>query len=179
MSFSLGKFVHESPARPARLVIAATFVLLPLLVWAAQQPFAITISTAHNAFKSGDTISVGVSLKNMSNREIPLSGTCAPKGDTEGYEIEVKDDWEKVPAETNFLRLLRGEPVPASYQPELTWSGPICGAVPPKGFSNTAIIVSMFYDLTKPGNYKIRLRRFDRATKTLVESNTVTVTVTQ
>jgi hypothetical protein len=40
------------------------------------------------------------------------------------------------------------------------------------------ISVSDLYDLSKPGQYTIQVRRWDDETKTWVKSNTLTVTVT-
>ena len=47
------------------------------------------------------------------------------------------------------------------------------------GEERTQVVsVSDLYDLSKPGQYTIQVRRWDDDTKTWVKSNTITVTVT-
>ncbi|HEV2489970.1 MAG TPA: hypothetical protein VGT03_09200 [Candidatus Acidoferrales bacterium] len=142
------------------------------------QPFTISISTVHDTFKSGAEIMVGISLKNPSDKSIPVIGACAPKADVDSFRIEVKDAEGKVAPETDVLRWLRGGPVPEPKELIGGTSGPACGAVPPKGFINTGFVLNRFYDLIKPGKYTIQVQCEDPGSKVLVKSNTITVTVT-
>ncbi|MHB8410922.1 MAG: hypothetical protein ACYDDI_03130 [Candidatus Acidiferrales bacterium] len=166
----------------ARPVFCAAAVLVLAVGYASRasnppQPFSITISTVHDTFKSRDEISVQISLTNTSNKDIFLTGVCAPKADVDGFRIEVQDAQGRAAPETNALRSLRGEPVPRSEYPLANWSGPSCGIVPPKGFSNSGFILNRFYDLSKPGKYKIQVQRTDPRSKVTVKSNTITVTI--
>lgn len=159
----------------------AAFVILlwfPAFASGAQQPYAISIRTVHDTFKSGAEIMVGVNLTNTSDKDILVIGACAPKADVDSLRIEVTDSKSKVAPETNFLRWLRGEPIPRPEYTIWNWSGPSCGAVPPKRFIDTAFILNRFYDLSNPGKYKIQVQRTDLTSKITVKSNIIEVTVT-
>lgn len=120
-----------------------------------------------------------VNLTNTSDKDVFLSGVCAPKADVDGFRIEVADAQGKVAPETSVLRWLRGESVPKPEEPVTAGtSGPRCGIVPPKQFSNGGFVLNRFYDLTKPGRYTIQVQRTDPTSKVTVKSNTITVTVT-
>lgn len=157
--------------------IAAT-----ILVWfhtsalGAPQPFVISIRTVHGTFKPGAEIMVGVSLVNMSDKDV-LIGTCAPKADVDGLRIDVADAQGKTAPETEILRWLRGEPVTKPTELMVTTTPP-CGAVPPKRFINDGFILNRFYDLSNPGKYTIQVQRMDPDSKVLVKSNIITVTIT-
>lgn len=142
------------------------------------QPFTISISTVQDTFKSGAEIMVGISLRNPSDKWIPVIGACAPKADVDSFRIEMEDAQGKVAPETNVLRALRGAAVPTPEDLVAGWSGPSCGAVPPKGFINTGFVLNRFYDLTKPGKYTIHVQRAEPDSKVFVKSNTITVTIT-
>jgi hypothetical protein len=158
--------------------VLAVVILLgfSVLALAARQPFAIVIRTVHDRFKLGDQIEVLIHLTNTSDKDVFLTGACAPKADLNGFRVDVKDAQGKVAPETNVLRWLRGEPVSRPEEPS-TWSGPSCGTVPPKQFSNSAFILNRFYDLSQPGKYTIQVQRIDPTSKMTVKSNTITVTI--
>lgn len=168
---------------PSRKVGRCTGVVLAILLAlssrasAGKKAFVIAISTLHDTFKSGAEIDVGINLTNTSNKPVLLTGVCAPKGDFDGFTVEVTDIHNSVPPETHLLRLDRGEDT-ARPDDILTTSGPGCGSVPPNGFSNSGFVVSRLYDITKPGKYKIQVQRKDTYSGTIVESNIITITVT-
>ena len=56
-------------------------------------------------------------------------------------------------------------------------AGTLVSLKPSQDWRNT-LRVSDLYDLSKPGQYTIQVRRWDDETKTWVKSNTITVTVT-
>lgn len=118
-----------------------------------------------------------VSFRNNSDEDALLYGACAPKADVESFRIEVGDAGGKVAPETNLFRWLRGEPVPEPIEPTAGTSGPRCGAVPPKQTSSTGFVLSQFYNLSKPGKYKIRVQWTEPKSKVVIRSNTITITV--
>jgi len=119
---------------------------------------------------------VAVNLTNMSDKNV-LIGTCAPKADVDGFRIEVENAQGKTAPETKILRWIRGEPVPKPTE-LMSTSAPHCGAVPPKRFINGGFVLNRFYDLSKPGQYKIQVQRTDPASKVTVKSNPIIVSVT-
>jgi len=142
-----------------------------------QKPFEIHISALHDTFKSGAKIDIAVNLTNTSDKPVLLRGACAPKGDFDGFTVEVKDIQNNVSPETHLLRVERGEET-ARPDDIWTWSGPICGTVPPHEFSNGGFVVNRLYDMVKPGKYTIQVQRKDTYSKMIVKSNMITVTVT-
>lgn len=162
--------------------MAAAAVILsafPNQAFAAQHSFVISIRTLHDSFKSGAEIRVGVTLTNTSDKDIFLPGPCVPRADVDGFTIKVEDAQGKVPHETDLLRWRRGEPAP---EPKVFTTDPNssgCVVLRPKQSSDRVFVLSSFYDLTKPGKYKIRVQRIDPTSKVTVQSNTITVTVTQ
>jgi len=158
---------------------AALFaVLLGRLTLASdpQRPFTMTISSAQNVFKSGSEISLKIILTSTSEHDILLGrridGT-APMVAAVPVEVHVDGEKGNAPPETKYLRMLRGEDLGEDY----VFSG-IGGSLPPGKKSEERVIVNKFYDLSKPGKYKIQLQWTDRTNKTVVKSNTITVTVT-
>jgi hypothetical protein len=97
-------------------------------------------------------------------------------GEVGGYGIDVVGkDGEDSP-ETRYQRTLRGE---SSAGPEdlLVWSGIVVKLSPGKSDKN-AMIVNKFYNLSRPGKYKIQVQRTDPTSKAVVKSNIITVTAT-
>ena len=172
----------QALSRPVRCsAVAALFAVILSMAATpsfAAHPLSIHIKTSHTSFKAGDQIKVSINFRNISDKPVAFSGACAPKGDVDGFRIEVTDGQGNSAPETNVLRWLRGEP--GSKPPELTsgTSGPACGAVPPGGFENSGFVANRFYNLSKPGKYTIQVERTDSATNLAVRSNTITVTVT-
>lgn len=142
-----------------------------------QKPFVISISTLHDSFKSGAEIDIAVNLTNTSDKPVLLMGVCAPKGDFDGFTVEVKDIQNNIAPGRHLLRVERGEET-ARPDDIWTWSGPICGTVPPHKFSNGGFVVNRLYDMVKPGKYTIQVQRKDTYSKMIVKSNMITITVT-
>jgi hypothetical protein len=86
----------------------------------------------------------------------------------------VRDDKGNSPPETKYQRVLRGEePLTEPWVASVA----TISVDPGKTFSD-AMIANKFYDLSKPGKYKIQVQRTDPASKVVVKSNVITVTVT-
>lgn len=157
---------------------AAILLTLSLPMLAGHDPFTIRIRTSHDSFKSGAEVAVAINLTNTSDKEIFFTGTCAPKADVNGFKVEVDDSHGNIAPETNLLRSLRGEPVPKPKELASGTSGPGCGVVPPGHFVNSGFVLNRFYDLTQSGQYKLQVERLDSASKVVVKSNTITLTIT-
>ena len=141
-----------------------------------QQPFAITISTAQDVFKSGSEIRLQIILTNTSDHNILLGraidGT-APIVAGVLADVHVYGEKGNSPTETKYQRVLRGEEPPDDYL-----TNGVGTSLPPGKKSKEAVIVNKFYDLSKLGKYKIQLQWTDPTSKTVVKSNRITVAVT-
>jgi hypothetical protein len=140
-----------------------------------KQPFTVKISSVQDVFKSGSEIRLQIAITNITDSDIAISraidDTSAEVG---GWTIEVWDDTDKAPPETQYQRLLRGEGLPDE---PLEWSV-IMGSLSPGETFKDAMIVTKFYDLSKPGKYSIQVQRIDPTSKVAVKSDKITVTVT-
>ncbi len=96
------------------------------------------------------------------------------------FRVDVQDTQGNPAAETPLgeSKKLRDQspPVPAAMASARAAGTLIC-LKPGEDWRNT-IRVDDLYDLSKPGQYTIQVRRWDDETKTWVRSNTITVTVT-
>lgn len=144
-----------------------------------QQPFTIAISTAQNVFKSGSEIALQLVLTNTSRDSIQIGqaidGT-SPIVAGRLVEVYVHDEKSDPAPETKYQRALRGEGPPS----DLPVTSGIGSSLSPGKNSGKGlvIILNKFYDLREPGKYKIELQWADPTSKTIVKSNTTTVTVT-
>jgi len=146
----------------------------PIHALAPRRPFTIVIGTGQSVFKAGSEIRLHITLTNTSAHDIVIwRANGDAQGEVAGYRVEVRDENGNGPPETKYQRVLRGED-----EDSLVWS-PIGMDLSPGKSSKDAMIVNKFYDLSKPGKYKIQVHWTDRTSKTVVKSNTITVTVTQ
>lgn len=143
------------------------------------QPFTMTIGTAESVFKSGSEIALQLVLTNTSRDSIQIGqaidGT-SPIVAGRLVEVYVHDEKGDPAPETKYQRALRGEGPPS----DLPVTSGIGSSLSPGKNSGKGlvIILNKFYDLRKSGKYKIELQWADPTSKTVVKSNTTTVTVT-
>jgi hypothetical protein len=152
---------------PVLLLIAAGAVHSAA---ARPQPFSITIRPEPAKAKAGSQIVVEIEMKNLSDHNVDCS-----KSFVNAVDIAFRYD----------IRNARGKPLPKRTRkhPELGEVGsgyPPCTLKPGETTTSSAVI-SMLYDLTKPGRYTIQVSRplTDEHTEPgRVYSNKITVTVT-
>jgi hypothetical protein len=122
-----------------------------------------------------------VDTKNTSAHRITLA-TQKPDQEQVGpvYKIDVLDSAGASAPEKDAGRLakIRDQSPPFAGQEAAQRHGEEALSLKPGEEWWDAISVSQFYDLSKPGQYTIQLRRWDDETKTWVKSNTITLTVT-
>ena len=148
----------------------------------SEPPFSLTISSPPgDSVRLGLPIGLNVVTTNTSNHNINL---WAEKAELEQagatYNIVVHDATGAVPPLTEFGHKANSrKDVPRDTNPDVMSSGNGTGLVLKPGESwRDAISVNDLFILQKPGDYSIQVERFDPASKTMVKSNTVTVTVT-
>jgi len=146
-------------------------------------PFALDLSADETTVKKTVPVDVLVVTKDVSAHKITirrqaLSHDSAMLGSS--FRVDVQDVEGNTPLDaalgqsTNHL----GEAPPeAASMAAARAAGTLVSLKPGQDWRNT-IRVSDLYDLSKPGQYTIQVRRWDDETKTWVKSNKITVTVT-
>jgi len=156
---------------------------IPYVAPVQQPPISVTIQTVGGAsvFPSGK-VAVDVITKNITNH-YTNQRTAQDKRDLQRfYRVDVQDSQGGTPPETDFGSSVgnRGD-VPPHYLGQHVIPGreDLRGASYKPGEERTEVIgVNELYDLSKPSQYTIQVRRWDDETKTWVKSNIVTVKVT-
>jgi hypothetical protein len=158
--------------------------------------FSLTIGTPKSALPVGSEVRLDVTVTNISDHDVALTWSSPPELI---YAFDIRDSKGRSPAETERLRWVRGKvaKTASGKTVELDSSGkasgrdkvgePVFGVPgvaiqgsvykPGQGHSES-IILNRTYDLSQPGNYTIQLSKKDSATKTVVKSNAITVTIT-
>jgi|ERR1035437_1914868 hypothetical protein len=149
----------------------------------SSEPLSLEIKATNDIIKSGGLVDVLVSTNNVSARRIVLRRQEQAQ-DTgmlgSVFRVDVLDSLSSPPPETEFGQSKSNRadtpPDPASMVAARA-AGTLVSLKPGQDWRNT-IRVSELYDLSKPGQYTIQVRRWDDETKTWVKSNPLTVTVT-
>jgi hypothetical protein len=149
----------------------------------ASAPFSLDVSVDDTAIKPGLPVDVLVVTKNVSTHSIVLRRQEHPQ-DTgmlgSAFRVDAWDSQGNPPPDTQLGQSTgnRAEtpPDPISMASARA-AGTLVSLKPGEDWRNT-LRVSDLYDLSKPGQYTIQVRRWDYETRTWVKSNTVMVTVT-
>jgi hypothetical protein len=135
-------------------------------------PLSINISTPTNIVKAGSEIRLDIVLKNTSRHDVRV---VRSKGDAElDYEIDIRDQKGKPTMETPYGRKIHGKDSDATAKTG-SW---ISGTLKPDQEFEQCIVLNKVYDLS-PGTYVIQLQRRDLASKGVVKSNKIVLTVTE
>jgi hypothetical protein len=158
----------EMKTLPKRVLI-----LIMLAVYAASStqgstpPFTLTLEADENPVKPGSEVKIEITLRNSSNRAIPMSYGLSELD----YTFEVRDSQNRIPLETEFARKSKGRPHVSSDQTFYLQPG--------EGLPKAPLVVSKFYELSRPGNYTIQVTR--AVPKELgggvIKSNLITITI--
>jgi hypothetical protein len=147
----------------------------------ASAPFSLDIGRSYTV-RAGLGADVLVVTKNVSAHSIVLRRQ-AHERDTgmlgSLFRVDVQDSQGNPPPDAELGQsanhLAEAPPDPASMALARA-AGTVVSLRPGQDWRNT-IRVSDLYDLSKPGQYTIQVRRWDDETKTWVRSNTITATV--
>ncbi len=128
----------------------------------------LTIRARSSSVKAGSPVWIDAELENVSDHTISIYKAISEDMDQGGwvYEVQVGNENGVSPNKTAYARSIgaggSGGYVPLEAGKRITES----------------INVSKLYDLTRPGKYRIHLRRFDKEAKIFIISNSVIITVT-
>jgi len=132
-------------------------------------PFTLTLEAEENPVKAGAEIKIGITLRNSSSRAMYMSLGLSELD----YTFDVRNDQNGIPAETDLARKSKARPYLSSDQ--------VFYIQPGESLPKSSLVVSKFYDLSRPGKYTIQVSR--AVPKELgggtIKSNTITITVVQ
>lgn len=134
----------------------------------SKAPISLTITTLTASAKSGTAVLVNAALKNESDHVYRLYTVASDDMDQGGwvYKVDVRDDKGRTPPETQYAGTAIAPFSSAGWLP-----------LGPGKTRIDRINVSRLCDLSQPGKYTIRLRRFDGRSQSFVRSNEITVEV--
>lgn len=138
--------------------------------------FTMRITLMQDAVKPGAEVQVVVDLTNTSGATIYFWHARSGRA---SYNVRALDRTGKEAPLTVIERVFRGEAVEQEKGKPMRirrGSG-YTMTIAPGETAKESIIIQDQVNLSKPGEYTIQLNRMDRATKILVKSNTVTLTV--
>jgi hypothetical protein len=132
-------------------------------------PFTLTLEAVENPVQTGSDVKVDITLRNSSNRAMHISYGLSELD----YVFEVRDSQNRIPPETEFARKSKGRPYFSNDQ--------FFYLQPGESLPKAPLVVSKFYDLSRPGNYKIQVSR--TVPKELgsgtIKSNVITLTIAE
>jgi hypothetical protein len=136
----------------------------------AHAPFSITISTESAEVKAGSGVHLKIQMTNTSDHDVNCSGSPS-NGLDRAYRYDVRDEDGKPAAKIARKHPEIGESF--SFWP--------CSIKPGQTASAAGGLITVLYDLTRPGRYTIQVSRpiSDQDPKSgVVYSNKIIVTVT-
>lgn len=154
------------------LVRVLTLVILTLCatdtVRGNTQPFTLILEAEENPVKAGSEVKVEITLCNSSNRAMHMSYGLSELD----YAFEVRDSQDRIPPETEFARKSKGRGYFSSDHLFYLQLG--------ESLPKAPLVVSKFYDLSRPGKYTIQVSR--AVPKELgggtIKSKAITITIT-
>lgn len=155
----------------------------PYLAPVAQPPISVTIqAVGGSSVFPGGKVGIEVTTKNTSNHWINERTASDQRDLQRFFRVDVQDSQGGAPPDSGFGRSVgnRGD-APYRYLRQQATPGreDLMGLSYNVAQERTQVVsVGDLYDLSKPGQYTIQVRRWDDETKTWVKSNTLTVTVT-
>jgi hypothetical protein len=183
-------FLQSTTAVLARVILCSAFLtgswFLP--AHGAEPPFTIMLSAEHDTVKAGDDVWIKMIVTNSSDQIIHITHN-APVCE---YEVQVRDAPDHMAPETDYGLQVKNRHKPTAtgfvmrggkvFLPPCMKGNERTGVLAPgKSDDATVLAVSELYDLSRPGQYTIQLRR--GIPKDLgggvVQSNIITVTVTK
>ncbi len=158
-----------------RTLLKCALTLVTLAVCAASStqsstpPFALTLQAAENPVKAGSEVTVDITLSNSSNRAMHISLGLSELD----YAFELRDSQNRIPPETELARNSKGRPYFSNDH--------VFYLQPGETLPKAPLVVSKFYDLSRPGKYTIQAsRQVPRELGGgLIKSNPITLIITE
>jgi hypothetical protein len=169
----------------AQLKLFAVVVMLGLSSVGHRKPpapeYSITISLRDSTVKVRSFVLLNIAVKNITKRDITVGAIV---GSSEsGYDIDIADEEGNAPAETSYGRKIRGKEPRDGL---LDTHSEMAVNLKPGEATQELIYLNRIFDFTHPGKYIVQLSQTVYANdaavkagvKTIIKSNSVTLTVT-
>jgi hypothetical protein len=141
--------------------------------------FSVTISVAQDVVARGSEVKVTIILRNTSNHDIAIPRSPADDQGESHNKITVRDEEGNLVADkATIARRTDKDKGTYSGVKNLTMETIIIFTVKPGDSLKDGIVLSNVYDSLSPGKYSLQVEHIDDRTKTVVKSNTITLTVT-
>jgi hypothetical protein len=176
---------NMSSAARTYLFVASVSLCVLAVSRAADPTISITISTPHPVVQLGSEMRINIVLKNISPRPIDFWRSPSEERGERSHEVEVRDERGNKMPETKYYRVVRGKEKDDAPRPDGKFSPMVLGGsllgktVEPGDTFTDGMILNRLVEITAPGKYAITIHRLDEATKSYINSNTITVTVTK
>jgi hypothetical protein len=159
---------------PTLIVAVISLAAAPI----ADPEYSLTISAGSGRFKRGADIKVRIVLANLTDHQISIGRLNDSFGPEFEYTINVRDADSRAVALTRYGRASHGTPDAGDVRQGCGDCSGFSEDLAPHEKITDEISVSKIHDLSKPGKYTIQVSRFnDDGLKTLVKSNTLTITI--
>ena len=150
------------------------------LATAAEPELSVTISAAHDSFRTGAEVKLEILLANLTDHQIEIGRFNHPDGPDIEYSFDVRDrQGRKVPL-TRYRRSLHGTPGKRDDRHDC---GDCSGSgqdLDPHEKTSDEIVISKIYDLRQPGTYTVQVSRPQGdESHMIVKSNLITLTITE
>ncbi len=132
-------------------------------------PFTLTLEAKEPPVKAGSEVKVDITLRNSSNRAMYMSHSLSELD----YAFDVRDSQNRIPPETEFARKSKGR---AYFSNDHVFY-----LQPGESLPKAPLVVSKFYDLSRPDKYTIQVSRVvpKELGGGVIKSNFITITVTK
>jgi hypothetical protein len=130
-------------------------------------PFTLILEAEQNPAKANSEVNVDITLRNSSNRAMYMSYGLSELD----YAFEVRDSQNRVPPQTDFARKSKGRGYFSGEQ--------LFYLQPGEGLPKALLVLTKFYDLSRPGKYTVQISRAVPAELGggTIKSNIVTITI--
>src|SRR6266849_8724250 len=108
-------------------------------------PFTLTLEAKENPVQAGSEVKVDITLRNSSNRAMYMSIGLSELD----YAFDVRDSQDRIPPETEFARKSKGRPYFGNDH--------VFYLQPGESLPKAPLVVSKFYDLSRPDKYTIQV----------------------
>ncbi len=161
-----------------RILVAAVASLTAAEV--ASPEYSLTIGAGSGTFKRGTDVKIQIVLANLTDHQISIARLNDTNGPEFEYVFDVREsDRRSVPL-TRYGRASHGTPDAGDVRQGCGDCSGFSEDVAPHEKITDEISVTKIHDLSKPGKYTVQVSRFnDDGLKTLVKSNTITITITE
>jgi hypothetical protein len=145
----------------------------------AEATFSIAIKAAQETVKSGSEARVGITLTNISKRQISIFKVNGNgQAELAGFDVDVRNTDGNTPPETKYHKKIKTGEDAQGETSQVVVSGGYISLNSGESVKDE-IVVTRLFDLSSPGSYKVQVEKMDEQSKVVVKSNVITVTVTQ